>query len=325
MEIFNFSPWWLTGFTESDGSFIIIIKKSVKSKFNYRFYPTFEITQNNIDKEIIESLHEYLGCGRLVYNRNAVTIVIRKISDIINIIIPHFDKYPVRGSKFISYLIFRKACLSIYNNKHSNIEGFVSIFKLVYFTHTTSIRNLSTYKSIIKEIEYGNVKTKEKVLDLSLVKAEMIDFSIIKQCINKEYVAGIIDGDGSINFGFSKKGVITTNFTITTSIEDYCLMLEIKNFFQCGKIRFVKNKNACVFSVTKLSDLIIYIQPFLEDCKLNTIKNTYIKNTIRSWEILEKEKGIKAKLKVVEKVYNINQKGKNRRINIYNYIELINK
>ena len=26
-QLFKFSPWWLTGFTQADGSFMVIIKK----------------------------------------------------------------------------------------------------------------------------------------------------------------------------------------------------------------------------------------------------------------------------------------------------------
>jgi len=96
------SPWWLTGFTsfftivkkrKADGSFMIIIKK--QPKIPYRLYPCFTLTQNKIDITMMKAIHRYLGVGRLVVNRDRVDIVVSSIDDILHIILPHFDNYPV--------------------------------------------------------------------------------------------------------------------------------------------------------------------------------------------------------------------------------------
>jgi len=64
---------------------------------------------------------KYLKVGRLTINsnRNEINIVVTKLDEIINVIIPHFDKYPVRGGKLISYLIFLVFLLYIIK-KHKN-------------------------------------------------------------------------------------------------------------------------------------------------------------------------------------------------------------
>ena len=96
---FKFSPWWLTGFTQADGSFMVIIKK--RGKFLYRFVPTFELSQSIHDLELMQALHTYLGVGRLVINRERVSIVVTSLKDIIAVILPHFEKHRVESMYLI--------------------------------------------------------------------------------------------------------------------------------------------------------------------------------------------------------------------------------
>ncbi|SAM86554.1 probable LAGLIDADG endonuclease (mitochondrion) [Ustilago bromivora] len=96
-QLFKFSPWWLTGFTQADGSFMVIIKKQPRGKFLYRFVPTFELSQSIHDLELMQALHTYLGVGRLVINRERVSIVVTSLKEIITVILPHFEKYRVES------------------------------------------------------------------------------------------------------------------------------------------------------------------------------------------------------------------------------------
>lgn len=64
---YKFSPWWLTGFTQADGSFIIIIKKQERGKFGYRFHPVFELSQSVIDQDIIIALTFFEEKSKKVY------------------------------------------------------------------------------------------------------------------------------------------------------------------------------------------------------------------------------------------------------------------
>ena len=59
---------------------------SKNGKFLYRFVPTFELSQ---------SIHEIkmMGVGRLVINRERVSIVVTSLKDIVTVILSHFEKY----------------------------------------------------------------------------------------------------------------------------------------------------------------------------------------------------------------------------------------
>jgi hypothetical protein len=54
----------------------------------------------------------FFNCGNInLDNRkfDAYKYTVNKTSDLINIIVPHFDKYPLVGSKQLDFLDFKKA------------------------------------------------------------------------------------------------------------------------------------------------------------------------------------------------------------------------
>lgn len=82
---------------------MVIIKKQPRGKFLYRFVPTFEISQSIHDLELMQALHTYAfgGVGRLVINRERVSIVVTSLKDIISVILPHFEKHRVESMYLI--------------------------------------------------------------------------------------------------------------------------------------------------------------------------------------------------------------------------------
>src|SRR5207244_6139390 len=77
------------------------------------------VTLHIRDKEVIQALASYFislnGSESLTvkpysifFTNNSVSLYIRRFSDIINIIIPFFDKYPIIGVKFLNFAYFNK-------------------------------------------------------------------------------------------------------------------------------------------------------------------------------------------------------------------------
>lgn len=92
----------------------------------------FSISQHNRDKELMTSLIEYLGCGNVYENREAVDFIISKLSDLQNKVIPFFDKYPIQGVKSSDYLDFVKVMDLMINKAATFItkEGVDQICKI---------------------------------------------------------------------------------------------------------------------------------------------------------------------------------------------------
>lgn len=268
---FNFNPWWLTGFTQADGSFIISIKKSPRARFKYRFSPVFEISQGMHEFEIITALHKHLGGGRLISNVNRLSIVFTSINDLLTIVLPHFDKYELRGGKLVSYLIFKKAVLALNNGLHLRKDGFLAILELSYFINSTSTRTLESKQEIERVVE--SQKNLGKTSTVSTSHLEPINPSSIKnqEPIVPDFVAGLFDGDGSIGFSFSTTGTrVRPYVSVTIGVDDYSVLLELVDFFGCGKTTIIKNKQAGVYSVKSTADIINKIGNVLKWCTINT-------------------------------------------------------
>ena len=89
-----FTNDWISGFTQSDGSFLVCFSKQ-KTKIPVRPIPTFNLTQSIDELEMFIALQKHLGIGRVQKNRNNVTFVVTSLDEIITVLIPLFDKHPV--------------------------------------------------------------------------------------------------------------------------------------------------------------------------------------------------------------------------------------
>lgn len=54
----------------------------------------------------MELIINYLNCGRLFKIRTCFDLRVYKFSDVIEKIIPFFEKYPIKGVKHLDYLDF---------------------------------------------------------------------------------------------------------------------------------------------------------------------------------------------------------------------------
>lgn len=116
------------GFVSGEGNLDVGIKKS-KNIIGYQVYLRFRISQHARDTKLIELIMNYLGAGRLELDsrKPAVYLVITKISDINQIVIPFFNKYPICGIKQLDYLDWCKVANLIVSGAHLTNEGLAEI------------------------------------------------------------------------------------------------------------------------------------------------------------------------------------------------------
>jgi hypothetical protein len=88
------------------------------------------VTQKYHSAGILHDLVRYYGCGNVqIDNRkeNAYKFNVTKLADIINIIIPHFDKYPLLSSKNLDYQDFRRVAFMMKDGVHLTENGMLEI------------------------------------------------------------------------------------------------------------------------------------------------------------------------------------------------------
>jgi len=98
---------WLAGFASAEGSFHVKFLKS-KTKLGEAVILCFKLTQHSRDEQLMKRLIEYLDCGNIYRHKELIDFQVTKFSDLINKVIPFFDKFPILGVKYEDFLDFCK-------------------------------------------------------------------------------------------------------------------------------------------------------------------------------------------------------------------------
>jgi hypothetical protein len=109
-----------------------VLSKNNKYKTGYSVQLRFVIGQHSRDRLLIEKLPEFFGCGYLqdFSNKAAVCYVVTDINNIMNVIIPFFNSYPIKGNKILDYLDFCKIARLIKDKVHLTENGLNEIKQL---------------------------------------------------------------------------------------------------------------------------------------------------------------------------------------------------
>lgn len=126
----SLSSEWLAGFCTGESNFFIAISNPKSGGTS--IWLRFSIGQDSRDIALLERVVKFFGCGKVyrIKNREVCEFVVTKIDDIINIIIPFFDKHIILGSKHMNYVKFKEAANIIKNKQHLNEVGINKIKEL---------------------------------------------------------------------------------------------------------------------------------------------------------------------------------------------------
>jgi LAGLIDADG endonuclease len=95
--------------------------------------PSFALSLNERDRSLVEDLRMYFGCGWIRESRRDRTVKYesRSTSDLLTRIVPHFERYPLRGSKRRSFLGFGRICRMIEQGDHLEPAGLREIVAML--------------------------------------------------------------------------------------------------------------------------------------------------------------------------------------------------
>jgi hypothetical protein len=114
---FTLSPEYISGLTQSDGSFFCLISLSSKHRFGMQFRPKFTITSDLDSKYVLDSIQSFFNCGRVtIKNKNhTAEFGVVRLEDLLQKIIPHFNENPVFFAKLHAFNLFKEIVNALYN------------------------------------------------------------------------------------------------------------------------------------------------------------------------------------------------------------------
>nr|QBM09655.1 hypothetical protein [Dactylella sp.] len=244
-------PWFLTGFSDAEGCFTIAIVKRKDCKSGWAVKPKFQINFHERDKALIDNIHRSLGVGVVSTggsNSQSTQLTVSSIKDL-QIIIKHFDKYPLISQKLIDYQLFKEALNLILLKSHVTLEGLRKIVAIKASINKGLSNDLKIAFPGVKPVKRPEYKVDNIVIP------------------DPQWFAGFTSGEGCLlvrvknstthRLGFSVELV----FQINQHTRDKQLLLNLVKYLNCG-IVFKHSENAVVFKVTKFSDLNENIIPF---------------------------------------------------------------
>ena len=123
--------FFLAGFVEGEGSFNVSLRRKADYKVNWQVVMSFNVSQK--DPTLLYLLQRELGCGIIKIRKidNLYSFDTTNPEDIIQKIVPYFQKYPVQSdSKKKNFSLFCEIAELMENGQHRNLTGLRKILQL---------------------------------------------------------------------------------------------------------------------------------------------------------------------------------------------------
>ena len=136
--------------------------------------------------------------------------------------------------------------------------------------------------------------------------------------LNPFWITGFVDGEGcfSVSFTIRNKWIeVRPSFSISQTGKRLCTILEfIKEFFQCGSIRYSAVDGTYKYEVRSLEDLRIRILPHFQTYPLQTAKKKDWQQLCQVCDLMtcNLHKNKTGALAIIELAYSMNPSGKRK-------------
>lgn len=122
--------WFISGFTDAEGCFMIKITPKPKSKIlvGWQVIPVFQILLQR-DKELLELIKSSSGVGRVTKVGKQYALTVSSLNEILKII-SHFEKYPLITQKKADLDLFKRVVSIMSQKGHLTCEGLQEIVNI---------------------------------------------------------------------------------------------------------------------------------------------------------------------------------------------------
>ena len=267
------NPWFITGLVDAEGSYIVHIVKDDSRKLGYFVLVSFELALNVKDRLLLNLLQETLGnVGNIYYNPqdNTYKYKVSSVEELINFVLPYFQKYPLLTQKRVDFELFVKIIQIIDKKEHLTLKGLHDIINL---------------KASL------NLGLSKKLLDtFKIVPVEKPKFDLIF-IPDPAWLAGFCEGESCFFISISKSPksksgwAVQLVFKITQHSRDIKLLYLIKDYLGCGRVE-KRAGFAADFTVTSIKDIGSKILTFFGEYPLLGSKLLNLKDFSEAFKIM---------------------------------------
>ncbi len=123
---------WVVGFVDGEGCFFVGINPHTEMTSKYQVLPEFTVVQHRRDIRLLFALKTFFGCGVVRTNHDTrMAFRVRRFEHLWQVIVPFFEKHPLKSLKQLDFLKFRDVLRMMDNGEHLAPDGIERIRAIV--------------------------------------------------------------------------------------------------------------------------------------------------------------------------------------------------
>jgi len=144
------NPYWITGFCDRSACFGLQFTLRNPATGRWEIKAELRILANVRYKNVLEYIKDYFEVGTIFYSGKNVGYRVGSVKDLISVIIPHFNKYPLLSTKVCTFNLWSKAINMMYSGDHKTQPGFLEILSIYAAINRGISTAVSTHFPVLK-------------------------------------------------------------------------------------------------------------------------------------------------------------------------------
>lgn len=268
-------PWFLTGFIDAEGKFIVPLRPKADFKYGWEVLSEFKLGLHLKDLPLLETIKTYLGDIGTISVNKAKEVAVFRIGSLkdLQVIIDHLTRYPLITQKRADFELFKTVVDIKLSGRHTTLDGIQEIVNI-----RASLNNGLTERLLLAFPQTTPV-----------VRPIVGEDS--KKIMHPSWVAGFVSGEGNFLIGIykslaSKSGFhCYLRFKVSQDCRDEFLLRSFITFFGCGSC--VRSKNLVEFICVNTKYINNIILPFFIKYPVLGVKALDFNDWCKGAEILQ--------------------------------------
>jgi LAGLIDADG endonuclease len=152
----EFLSAYISGYVDGEGCFTVSISPRSKLAVGWEVRPSLSVSQNGDRAEVLQLIQAHFGCGSIRPDRSDKTLKweTRRLEDILDRVIPHFEDFPLLSGKRMEFERFAYVCHAMAAGEHRTTPGLIEIVELVARMNPSGKRRYSA-EEILASLRQG--------------------------------------------------------------------------------------------------------------------------------------------------------------------------
>lgn len=136
---------YISGFVDGEGCFSVSFTKRPRFLVGWETKPSFSVSQNRDRAQQLFIMQQHFGCGfmRDGVTDNTIKYEVRRLNDLLEKVLPHFERYPLLSAKQRDVESLKEICLIMKQNEHITPCGMRKILPIAFSMNSSGKRKYS--------------------------------------------------------------------------------------------------------------------------------------------------------------------------------------